>query len=255
MRKRLTAAGGLLTAIIGIGGLNDDLATWYEWAKTDRISPDIGWWLLVGAGFVLLLFNLVSENQRNRFWARMPGLITRRVPHPSFQQHTSDVKRDALNHFQIESTRTRLHVNEGLAGKPVMYPLSLRTTRPLPVDIVGYDVTVLWDNNPVSTVSWYPPSATTSSGFRVAHPYPATSPQDLIRIKGDTRITFDIPVNLRQIGTLPTLSPRWGMKGYLSLICGGEPSKPRAMTFDVSRDQYQVDDEVWMRLRSEIMIG
>lgn len=231
VRNGFSAAGGATV----ISGLVKEVAS--------LSSPTS---IVIGVGSLLILLSF------------RPGL-PRTWLHKKDGQYTTskiDIKRDALDHFQVESgSRNGLNVNEDLAGNPVMYPLTLRNTRPLPVDIVGYEVTILWNDKPVNTVRWQPPSPTTSSGFRVVPSYTATSTQELIRIDGDTCIEFGIPVNLRQIGSLPTQPPRWGINGYLSLVCAGEPKTLRTMTFNLDTDNQQIDDQLWGRLRSDIMIG
>ena len=235
VRNGFAAAGGATV----IGGLVKEVAS--------LSSPTS---IAVGLGSLLILLSVMPSLVR--MW---PFNRKQRQSERSHRDNT-DLKLDALDHFMIEGvSRTSLTVLEGLAGKPIMYPLVLQNTRPLPIDIVGYDMTILWDDKPAVTVNWHPPSATTSSGFRVVPPYTATNQEDLIRIGGDSRIELGIPVNLRQIGTLPTLSPRWGIKGYLSLICAGIPSTPKTKTFDLATDHYQIDQISWGQLKSDIEIG
>ena len=187
---------------------------------------------------------------------RVPFHVTFRSPILMGRANNSDEipppspKIDALGHFHIEGLDTvKLAILYGLPGKPITYPVVLRNTRPLPIDIIGYEVVILWDDEPVETVSWQPPAATTSTGIRVVPPYSATSPQDLIRIDGDTRVELPIPVNLRKIGHWPTISPQWGARGILILNCGGES---RSMTFNLETDHYKLEQPVWDKLKAEI---
>jgi len=179
-------------------------------------------------------------------WDSIPFLKENR----SIPISNSESKRDALEHFLIEDKQRRsLSVLNGLPEKPIVYPLVLRNTRPIPIDIVGYEITILWDNRAFDTISWQHPSAFATSGIRVKPPFKDTSSVQAIQIDGDIQRDLAIYVNLQKIKHWPIISPMWAAKGHLKLECCGESM---TKTFDLSTDCYQLTQKEWDKLRAEI---
>jgi hypothetical protein len=125
--------GGLVGIVMGV--LISLLSSFPLWA----------WALAVVLGIALGLF-IVNEVASTRL-RRRHGIVSGTNRSQTTPILNSENKRDALEHFLVEDKQRRsLTILDGLPEKPIVYPLVLRNTRPIPIDIVGYEVMILWDD-------------------------------------------------------------------------------------------------------------
>ncbi len=203
------------------------------------LSSPIGTIVLLLAGFGILIYLVVRpEKGRDRTATKQS------------EKGGVDSSQDALEHFLIENRQHRsLSVLNGLPEKPVVYPVVLRNTRPIPIDIKGYEATILWDDRAAETIKWQAPSAFTTAGIRVEPSYDDMSPVDSIRIEGDSPRELQLHVNLLKINHWPDKSPKWSVRGHLYLECVGEL---RTKPFDLSKEYYELKQGEWDKLKTEL---
>jgi len=151
---------------------------------------------------------------------------------------------DAIYHLVISGRdfSSRLSILTGVEGWPVHYPLGLRNTRPIVIELVGYTVRILWNRITVQVVSWKNPDNLTSTGMSVGHPK---------YLKSDEPNTLNIPVALALMKVaLPGPSPPWGIDGELYFQGDKEViRKP----FDFKDDNYTLQDAEWDALKKNAL--
>lgn len=154
--------------------------------------------------------------------------------------------KDALQHIILEGRyHTSLTIHKGRPGWPVMYPIRIRNTRPIKIDIVGYDVNILWNDTSVQKVGWEAPSRDASNGLEVSPPFSSQEPLPTIPIQPDDLYQLDVPVNVGQIANRPAESTIWTAKGSITFRCG---SDTKIQTFNFNTDYYQFSHEDWAEL-------
>lgn len=152
----------------------------------------------------------------------------------------SDAPHDALQRVLLEGRRRdALQIHKAFTPWVVRYPLYLSNGADVPVDIVGYNLNLLWDQSPVAHVEWRAPNGEASNGIQLV-PNKNEVPAYTIQPRQPYMLT--IPVNRRQIADLPHSNPKWGARGNVYLrYKGGE----RVVPYDFGRDDYVMDQSDW----------
>ena len=208
-------------------------------------------------GLLVLLFGL--------WWARPPQPVSSASGsdpddsakvEDSGNQH-SDVQaldepkqdhQDALAHIFIEGRRRgSLGLQKAYTPWRVSYPIYLRNTRPIPVDIVGYNATILWDDTEVERITWRAPDNETSNGILVRWD---ASTVEALTIQPDKPYTLDIRTNGKNMAPLPTRSPKWGVRGTVYFQCGDFLEDQHQ--FDLQTDYYEIPQDEWSVWESQV---
>ncbi|MCH8061439.1 MAG: hypothetical protein IH861_02935 [Chloroflexi bacterium] len=177
----------------------------------------------------------ISRSSKSDTKATIPTIIEGMENRPSGM--------DALQHIVIEEQDHReLVIHKGRPERPIMYPIKLRNTRPLIVDIVGFNVNVLWNGESKQVVQWRAPDRVASNGLAVHEPFDSTNPLDALRIQPDSTYQLDVPVNIRQISNWPIKSPSWSARGTVYFKAEGQTGEKQ---FNFKTDDYRFDSSDW----------
>lgn len=159
--------------------------------------------------------------------------------------------KEALQHVSIEErSHVNLAIHQGNAGWPVVYPIHIRNCRPYLIDIIGYNVTILWDGTPMQRIAWRAPSTEADNGLLVHPRFKGSDALPAITIQPDSKYQLDVPVNMKQIANWPEGSPRWTARGTFMFRCGNQT---RDIQFDFNTDNYQFSDDKWHELRNHVL--
>jgi len=230
----------------------------------DNVERDI-WKVIPGrAGDIVAKQGNLTPDEKLRYhgWstdsASLRVLVDRRLSclrEIRSKIQTADLEiehKDALQHVIIEGRdHTGLTVHEGRAGHPVMYPIKLRNSRPQVVDIVGWNVTILLDGEPIDNITWRLPSRDASNGLAIYPPFDSPSPLDALRIQPDRQYRLEIPVNMSKVSTFPPQSPAWTARGTVYFKCANENGEQQ---FNFDTDNYRLSDNQWGWYRTNRML-
>lgn len=143
-----------------------------------------------------------------------------------------------------------LSVQQGRPGWPVLYPIRIYNGRPIPVDIIGYNLTALWNDEVVQREEWVAPDAETRSGELVHPPIDRSASVEGLTVQADDWYRLDIPVKVSQIANWPLISPTWDARGTIIVRCG---EQTRNIQFNFDTDHYTLSERDWAGLRNHIL--
>lgn len=149
---------------------------------------------------------------------------------------------EALEHVVLEGRRRdSLTIQKAYTPWRVLYPLHLLNSSYSQIDIIGYSVTVLWDDTPTPVVKWAAPDADASNGMSLRAD---GAPVDAIVIEPYAPYKLNIPVNLDQIVINALGSPKWSARGTITFRIGTEE---RVDSFSFLQDYYQLSNTDWVQ--------
>ena len=183
---------------------------------------------------------VVSSLYRHGWRLRWPFYNVHRVERSLYNgdgQIPTQTKSDAVNHIVVEGRVGHdLNVNYGAPGKPVLYPVHLRNTRPLHLSLISYSAVFYWCNDPIGPeVSWIAPQRRTSNGYAV---------EPVFAVGPDSPTLLRIPFFVQQAKPSPPgATPLWGVR--IELVWQGDDDQPFNMSWDLLADPYQLSDSNW----------
>lgn len=232
-----------------------------EWL--DSVENEVWEVLPDYAGYITAEQGDITEDEKMRYsgWGRgaaslrisVDRRLTRlREIRPQIQITDTEIEcKDALQHVLVEERgHMNLTILKGYAGWPVTYPFHIRNTRPHSIDIIGYNVTILWDDTAVQRIEWRAPSAELSNGLLAHPPIKSDEAVPCLTILADTAYQLDVPVNMTQIPNWPKATPRWTARGVFKFRAN---KQTRDHTFNFNTDNYQFPNETWNEMRDHIL--
>ena len=147
---------------------------------------------------------------------------------------------DALDHVLIDSrNRHDLQVQKAYTPWIIGYPLRLRNTRPIDVNLVGYNLTLVWDDSRIDRITWRAPESENSHGIPIQAD---GEPVGFLRLPADSDYSLYVAINRERVTGSTGRSPSWGARGTIMVESGGES---RDIQFDNSTDGYQLGNSEW----------
>jgi hypothetical protein len=245
--KKWTITGVLIPIALGLAGLGFAAMS----ANPAYHIPNgllILLFVLAGVVFIALIF-YISNDTTKRISHRIGQLLTSaknlRVVMKDEKDDDTAFQIDIINRSKainrlliLGRDFSALTISRGMQGWPVQYPLRLYNTRPIPIEIIGYSVTIFLADIPMQVIEWNKPAKFASNSATVNWP---------ISLFADARTSFAVPVVLSLMqNTLPNTSPTWGISGELRLQ--GEKEVIRR-EFEFKNDYYRLSDADWTDLR------
>lgn len=239
--------------------LRERLASWANEQIDLHKAVVMSWWVpfISSPAFSIVLFGVIAILWVVAFfflWKRLApvaplqpiGTERKHQVQPMGNSQTSGFKarNDAIGHLLIGTEKSALTIYRGKLGWPVQYPIKLRNTRPVSIEVVRYEVTIFMNDVPMQVVQWDNSKQKASNGADVSHP---------IYLQGDDVTSLPIWVLLAQMRQdLPQDSPKWGSEGELSLQ--GDDELCRRRSFDLKKDYYALSQADWEDLRKNAIL-
>ena len=238
----LSAPVAIILIIWGIPGMIEDMITWQGWIGViwDWLikTPTILSWGLFIIGLTILLKpqRLLKINRNDKQLS---------VEQP--KRLAQEEQKGALDHVLLRGrSRDSLQIQKAYNPWRIIYPIFIRNTRPVPINMVGCTTTILWDDSPIQSVSWKIPESEWSNGFPFR---PSNVPVDELVIPPDTPYTLHVPFNILQAPNPPTNSPKWSLRGTVYFQCDGEQ---RNIQFNFGTDYYEISQGEWQEWLSQV---
>ena len=191
---------------------------------------------LMGAAFLLLAIPVwyYRHHAPFRFGLRSPITLSQPSDVPMHHQVLIQGRR-----------RDKLVIDKASTPWQVGYPLHFVNTATVPIDVVGYNHILLWNNIPIDRIDWRTPDREANNGISL---WSDDNPDLMYTIQPGQPFTLTIPVNRSQVGSLPPGNPIWAARGTVNIRYNG---KEIWQTYDFSADSYQLDASDWTEWASQ----
>jgi len=189
-----------------------------------------GAWLLITWAILFLLIVLILNSIIQTSTFLQDALVRLRSNQSTQLASTSSPlsfdARDVLSHVLIDGHRQLyLDVNRHESGWPIGYPILVRNTRPVPIEITGFNVEIFGDGTRWHGFHWAVGDGVSASDGgkviiedRISNSNPAD--KGIVEIPADDSRVIRIPIYVAQIpGPKPTQVPSIMIKGKISLRC------------------------------------
>ena len=148
------------------------------------------------------------------------------LPSAVTAESTLPNERDTLNRVVIDGHRAlTLDIDRQDNGWPIMFPILVRNSRPMHLQLTGFEVAVYASSTRVHRIGWpsSPGANVTSNGGAITvlgESGQTIGVHGTVPIPGDSYRIIYIPICVAQVQPKPPLSPEWRVAGNLKLQCG-----------------------------------
>ena len=167
--------------------------------------------------------------------------------HPTNHREVKDGMSSPLSRVFMEGRRRdALVIHRAFNPWRIWYPLHLYNGAEVAVDVVGYNLNLLFDDAQIARVTWRAPDNEADNGIPLLPNH--TGPIPAYTIQPGQPYTLSIPISRRQIADLPKANPKWGARGNVYLRCNGTEL---AHPYSFATDNYELERSVWVEWSSQ----